>query len=182
MPLTMPRYDGLAAWYDSWNEPHAARNAAEVVELLGPGEGLCLDLGCGTGQYFATLAATGRTVVGLDRSADRYRGEHRHQQGSRRRGAARGQAALQGTLLRRQDRRPRVPGGQLPHQQTGRHGQRQGGHPHHFSDGPSGSTPTPKGASAYSIPAVTAPNPIPTGRPQRVSRMRSEVKMNNPAT
>jgi len=73
MPLATSRYDGLADWYDSWNEPNAGRNAAGVRELLGPGEGLCLDLGCGTGQYFDVLAATGRTVVGLDRSADQLR-------------------------------------------------------------------------------------------------------------
>jgi SAM-dependent methyltransferase len=76
MPLTTSRYDGLADWYDEWNEPNAARNAAEVLDLLGPGEGLCLDLGCGTGHYFGTLAATGRTVVGLDRSADQLRIAH----------------------------------------------------------------------------------------------------------
>ncbi len=67
------RYDGHAEWYESWNLPHAERNAAEVRDLLGPGEGPCLDLGCGGGQYFAALAATGRTVVGLDRSADQLR-------------------------------------------------------------------------------------------------------------
>jgi len=81
MPLMTPRYDGLADWYDSWNEPHAASNASEVLDLLGPGEGLCLDLGCGTGQYFDILAATGRIVVGLDRSADQLRiarGRARH--------------------------------------------------------------------------------------------------------
>ena len=50
MPLATSRYDGLADWYDGWNEPNAARNAAKVRELFGPGEGLCLDLGCGTGQ------------------------------------------------------------------------------------------------------------------------------------
>jgi len=44
-----------------------------VRELLGPGDGLCLDLGCGGGHYFDVLAATGRTVVGLDRSADQLR-------------------------------------------------------------------------------------------------------------
>jgi ubiquinone/menaquinone biosynthesis C-methylase UbiE len=81
MPLASSRYDGLADWYDGWNEPNAARNAAEVADLLGPGDGLCLDLGCGTGQYFGTLAGTGRTVVGLDRSADQLRiacGRSRH--------------------------------------------------------------------------------------------------------
>jgi SAM-dependent methyltransferase len=64
------RYDGYAEWYDSWNKPHAERNASEVRALFGPGGGLCLDLGCGSGHYFGILAATGRTVVGLDCSAD----------------------------------------------------------------------------------------------------------------
>ena len=73
MSLTRPRYDGYADWYDSWNKQHAERNAPDVRELLGPGDGLCLDLGCGGGLYFDVLAATGRTVVGLDRSADQLR-------------------------------------------------------------------------------------------------------------
>jgi ubiquinone/menaquinone biosynthesis C-methylase UbiE len=73
VPLKIARYDGQADWYDSFNEPRAARNAADVQELIGAGEGLCLDLGCGTGQYLDALAATGRTVVGLDRSADQLR-------------------------------------------------------------------------------------------------------------
>jgi SAM-dependent methyltransferase len=73
MPATRSRYDGHAEWYDGWNKPHAERNAPDVLELLGPGDGLCLDLGCGSGLYFDVLAATGRTVVGLDRSADQLR-------------------------------------------------------------------------------------------------------------
>lgn len=73
MPLTRARYDGHAEWYDNWNRPNAERNASDVAELLGPGHGLCLDLGCGSGNYFDVLAATGRTVVGLDRSADQLR-------------------------------------------------------------------------------------------------------------
>ena len=72
MPLTA-RYDGHADWYDSWNQPHAAHNGPQVRDLLGPGEGMCLDLGCGGGHYFDALAATGRTVVGLDYSADQLR-------------------------------------------------------------------------------------------------------------
>jgi SAM-dependent methyltransferase len=70
MPVTKSRYDGYAEWYDNWNKPHIARNAPDVLELLGSGAGPCLDLGCGSGLYFDVLAATGRTVVGLDRSAD----------------------------------------------------------------------------------------------------------------
>lgn len=73
MQLTTPRYDGHADWYDSWNKPNAERNAPEVAELLGDGDGLCLDLGCGGGHYFDVLAATGRTVVGVDRSPDQLR-------------------------------------------------------------------------------------------------------------
>jgi hypothetical protein len=45
MPLTRSRYDGYAEWYDGWNKPNAERNAPDVRELLGPGDGLCLDLG-----------------------------------------------------------------------------------------------------------------------------------------
>ncbi len=73
MPLTKSRYDGHADWYDDWNKPHAERNAPDVLDLLGSGAGLCLDLGCGSGLYFDVLAATGRTIVGLDRSADQLR-------------------------------------------------------------------------------------------------------------
>jgi SAM-dependent methyltransferase len=73
MPITRSRYDGHAEWYDRWNKPHAERNAAEVLDLAGQGDGLCLDLGCGSGLYFDVLATTGRTVVGLDRSADQLR-------------------------------------------------------------------------------------------------------------
>jgi 2-polyprenyl-3-methyl-5-hydroxy-6-metoxy-1,4-benzoquinol methylase len=41
-----------------------------VLDLLASGDGLCLDLGCGSGLYFDVLTATGRTVVGLDGSAE----------------------------------------------------------------------------------------------------------------
>ncbi len=71
--VTAARYDGWADWYDSWNQPHSTHNGSEVRDLLGPGTGLCLDLGCGTGHYLDALAATGRTVVGIDRSADQLR-------------------------------------------------------------------------------------------------------------
>src|SRR5215831_20332568 len=72
MPL-QARYDGHADWYESWNLPNAEGCAAEVADLIGPGRGLCLDLGCGGGHYFDVIAATGRTVVGLDYSADQLR-------------------------------------------------------------------------------------------------------------
>jgi SAM-dependent methyltransferase len=71
--MTAARYDGFADWYDDWRKPSVENNALDVAGLLGPGEGLCLDLGCGTGLFFDALAATGRTVVGLDRSGDQLR-------------------------------------------------------------------------------------------------------------
>ena len=73
MPGTLARYDGHADWYEDWNLPGAERTAQQVVELLGPGEGLCLDLGCGPGHYLGALSGSGRRVVGLDRSADQLR-------------------------------------------------------------------------------------------------------------
>ncbi|MEU9835747.1 class I SAM-dependent methyltransferase [Streptosporangium sp. NPDC048047] len=67
------RYDGQADWYDGYIGPGAQANAAWIVDLLGPGKGLCLDLGCGTGLYLEAIRSTGRTVVGLDHSADQLR-------------------------------------------------------------------------------------------------------------
>ncbi|MBB6564885.1 class I SAM-dependent methyltransferase [Kribbella sandramycini] len=67
------RYDGLADWYDDrfviGSDPHQPG----LPELLGPGSGPCLDIGCGTGRNFETIRASGREVVGLDYSADQLR-------------------------------------------------------------------------------------------------------------
>lgn len=71
-----PRYDGLADWYDDYNGPAAEANVADLVRLLGPGYGPCLDLGCGTGQYLTAIESTGRTVIGVDISADQLRIAH----------------------------------------------------------------------------------------------------------
>jgi hypothetical protein len=35
--LMKARYDGFADWYDDWNAPNSARNASELLDLLGPG-------------------------------------------------------------------------------------------------------------------------------------------------
>ncbi|MFF0244015.1 class I SAM-dependent methyltransferase [Streptosporangium sandarakinum] len=67
------RYDGQAEWYDGYIGPGAGGNAVWIVDLLGPGGGLCLDIGCGTGLYLEAIRSTGRIVVGLDRSADQLR-------------------------------------------------------------------------------------------------------------
>ncbi|OLB80703.1 MAG: methyltransferase type 11 [Actinobacteria bacterium 13_2_20CM_2_71_6] len=71
--ISNARYDGIADWYDDFNGRAAESNRAELEPLFGTGDGLCLDLGCGTGQYFDVIGASGRTVVGLDRSADQLR-------------------------------------------------------------------------------------------------------------
>lgn len=64
------RYDGIADWYDGQSDSGYGET---VAGLLGPGTGPCLDLGCGTGHYFAAIRSTGRWVVGLDLSADQLR-------------------------------------------------------------------------------------------------------------
>jgi ubiquinone/menaquinone biosynthesis C-methylase UbiE len=73
MPLTAARYDGHADWYDEWRAASAEHSAAEIRDLLGPGTGRCLDLGCGSGHNLGILSSTGRTMVGLDLSADQLR-------------------------------------------------------------------------------------------------------------
>ena len=73
MTATKARYDTIAEWYDQHNETAAQLNAVELTALLGPGEGLCLDLGCGTGQYLAAIRETGRVPIGLDYSAAQLR-------------------------------------------------------------------------------------------------------------
>jgi hypothetical protein len=65
---TGARYDGLAAWYDTVARPSAEFSRNDLVDLLGPGSGLCLDLGCGTGLNAEALEAAGRMVVGVGTS------------------------------------------------------------------------------------------------------------------
>lgn len=67
------RYNGLADWYDARFVIGAPRHQPGLPELLGPGSGPCLDLGCGTGRNFDTIRDSGRTVVGVDRSSDQLR-------------------------------------------------------------------------------------------------------------
>jgi len=67
------RYDGYADWFESYNAPVAARDQGLVTGLIGPGQGDCLDLGCGPGLYFDAIRAAGRDPLGLDFSADQLR-------------------------------------------------------------------------------------------------------------
>lgn len=74
------RYDDIADWYE--HEFLAAQRLLgdgtfadrlgidqALVELLGPGEGLCLEIGCGTGVYGERVRQLGYTPVGIDLSA-----------------------------------------------------------------------------------------------------------------
>lgn len=74
VPLN-PRYDGVAQWYDERFRAYSdlrdpASSSSQLVELLGPGTGLCLDIACGGGLHHAAVASTGRRIVGIDLSAD----------------------------------------------------------------------------------------------------------------
>jgi ubiquinone/menaquinone biosynthesis C-methylase UbiE len=67
------RYDGLADWYEERFVAGAETHQPGLLDLLGPGSGACLDIGCGTGRNFETIRASGRGVVGVDYSADQLR-------------------------------------------------------------------------------------------------------------
>jgi len=64
------RYDGLAAWYEEFRPTVSDEETAALERLLGPGDGRCLDLACGTGLPTAVVAALGWAVVGVDLSSD----------------------------------------------------------------------------------------------------------------
>lgn len=66
-------YDAIADWYEDEFLPAEPQDRLEhsrlVPELLGPGTGTCLEIGCGTGARSALIRALGRTPVGVDLSA-----------------------------------------------------------------------------------------------------------------
>jgi SAM-dependent methyltransferase len=67
------RYDGLADWYDLEQARVAERPDAPIeqfAELVGPGTGRFVEIGCGTGLTAMALEARGWSVVGFDVSAD----------------------------------------------------------------------------------------------------------------
>lgn len=71
--MAQDRYAGLGDWYDASASESAESSRDALTALLGPGEGWCLDLGCGTGLYMGIIESTGRLPIGVDRSAEQLR-------------------------------------------------------------------------------------------------------------
>ncbi|MDQ7910697.1 class I SAM-dependent methyltransferase [Phytohabitans sp. ZYX-F-186] len=71
-------YDAHADWYEEYVRgkaaPYTRRSGDLLADLLGPGQGTCLDLCCGTGVRAEPLRALGWTPLGADIS----RGQLRH--------------------------------------------------------------------------------------------------------
>ena len=68
------RYDGWATWYDEYLKmPFYENIPAHLSRLVGPGSGLCVDIGCGTGVHLQLLQSLGWSVIGVDLSADQLR-------------------------------------------------------------------------------------------------------------
>ncbi|MDQ7810369.1 class I SAM-dependent methyltransferase [Amycolatopsis sp. A133] len=69
----MTSYDAIADWYETTLVPSWRDDPLEfeptLRELLGPGTGPCLELGCGTGAHAGRVRALGRAPLGVDVSA-----------------------------------------------------------------------------------------------------------------
>lgn len=86
-----PAYDAHADWYEEYiagGGEYLRRVHATVGDLLGAGEGTCLDICCGTGAHTSVPASLGWTPVGVDLSG----GQLRHARG--RLPVVRGDAAM----------------------------------------------------------------------------------------
>ena len=70
-------YDPHADWYAEYVRGPAARYTSDtghaLADLVGPGPGRCLDIGCGTGVQAPVLRALGWTVMGVDLSLGQLR-------------------------------------------------------------------------------------------------------------
>jgi len=77
--MATARYDGQTEWYESFAAADMFSSARDfAVQLLGPGPGRCLDLGCGTGRAIPALARAGWSVVGTDVSTDQLGAAREH--------------------------------------------------------------------------------------------------------
>ena len=66
--MTRAKYEEIGVGYDATRRADP-RIAARLRALLRPEPGWrYLDVGCGTGNYTASLAASGLTMVGVDQS------------------------------------------------------------------------------------------------------------------
>lgn len=69
MRVSPAAYDAYADWYeafvqDSWTYMDRVRGL--LGDLLGPGQGCCLDLCCGGGAHAGTITGCGWTPIGID--------------------------------------------------------------------------------------------------------------------
>ncbi|SEF21914.1 Methyltransferase domain-containing protein [Amycolatopsis pretoriensis] len=73
----MTGYDAIADWYETTFLPGWRDDPLEIGlvlrDLLGPGSGPCLELGCGTGAHAGRIRDLGRTPLGVDLSAGMLR-------------------------------------------------------------------------------------------------------------
>jgi ubiquinone/menaquinone biosynthesis C-methylase UbiE len=73
----MTSYDAIADWYETTLVPRWREDPLEfgpmLRDLLGPGTGPCLELGCGTGAHAERIRRLGRTPLGVDVSAGMLR-------------------------------------------------------------------------------------------------------------
>ena len=70
------KYDGIAEWYDAEQQRIAQRDDApleQFADLVGPPDGVVVEIGCGTGTAAAALAQRGWEVGGVDLSLDQLR-------------------------------------------------------------------------------------------------------------
>lgn len=83
--MTKAAYDDIAEWYETeflafQRRDGANRDFADLIgidqaitNLLGPGTGICLEVGCGTGIYADRVRSLGWEPVGVDISAGMLR-------------------------------------------------------------------------------------------------------------
>jgi SAM-dependent methyltransferase len=68
--MGIARYDGVADWYQGFRPSLTPDELGALQDLLGVGQGRCLDVGCGTGLATAAVAELGWSAVGIDLSED----------------------------------------------------------------------------------------------------------------